>query len=543
MPVFRTLSAFALLVSSAGVVHAQSIPPKQPAPPKLVIAISVDQFSGDLFNEYRAYYTAGLKRLSSGAVFPRGYQSHAATETCPGHATILTGVRPARAGIIANSWFDLRQSRADKGVYCAEDERQPGSTSSAYTVSPVHLRVPTLGGRMKAANPATRVVSVAVKDRAAVMMGGANTDQIWWWGGKSFVSYADRTPPPAVSAVNASVARLIAQDRAAMPLPAHCASRDIPLTLPGGRTIGTGRYARKADDATAFRVSPEGDAATLVLAAALIDEMKLGQQTQSDILSIGLSATDYIGHTYGTEGSEMCIQIAALDRELGAFFDRLDGIGIDYAVVLTADHGGHDAPERLRLNGIPDASRIGPELTPKGVDAAMSKATGLPGPLLYADGAGGDFYLPRALSAKDRAKVGKAALAMWRAHPQVAAVFTHAELLSAPNPSGPPDTWSLRDMARASFDPARSGDFVVLLGPRITPIASASGSGIATHGSPWDYDRRVPILFWRKGMAGFEQPNAVETVDIMPTLAALLALPLAPGDVDGRDLDLHRGGN
>ena len=42
-------------------------------------------------------------------------------------------------------------------------------------------------------------------------------------------------------------------------------------------------------------------------------------------------------------------------------------------------------------------------------------------------------------------------------------------------------------------------------------------------------------------MAGFEQPLSVETVDIMPTLAGLIGLPLAPGSVDGRCLDILAG--
>ncbi|HET9510729.1 MAG TPA: alkaline phosphatase family protein, partial [Sphingomonas sp.] len=75
--------------------------------PKLVVVISVDQFSGDVFNEYRRYFTGGFARLQDGVVFPAGYQSHAATETCPGHSTITTGVRPGRTGIIANDWTDL----------------------------------------------------------------------------------------------------------------------------------------------------------------------------------------------------------------------------------------------------------------------------------------------------------------------------------------------------------------------------------------------------------------------------------------------------
>lgn len=77
------LGATALVSTSA---FAEDTAPKAPEP-KLIVAISVDQFSTDLFNEYREDFTGGLKRLAGGIAFPNGYQSHAATETCPGHST------------------------------------------------------------------------------------------------------------------------------------------------------------------------------------------------------------------------------------------------------------------------------------------------------------------------------------------------------------------------------------------------------------------------------------------------------------------------
>ena len=205
-----SLAALAAALVSAP-VRAQEAPPAAAAP-RLIVAISVDQFSADLLAEYRDHATGGFARLLKGAVFPHAFQSHAATETCPGHSTILTGFRPEHTGIIANDWIDQRVARADKTVYCAEDETVPGSTSQDYTVSDRHLRVPTLGERMKAADPATRVVSVAGKDRAAVMMGGHKVDELWWWDGKAaFVSYAGRAPPPVVERANAATAALIAR--------------------------------------------------------------------------------------------------------------------------------------------------------------------------------------------------------------------------------------------------------------------------------------------------------------------------------------------
>jgi predicted AlkP superfamily pyrophosphatase or phosphodiesterase len=108
-------------------------------------------------------------------------------------------------------------------------------------------------------------------------------------------------------------------------------------------------------------------------------------------------------------------------------------------------------------------------------------------------------------------------------------------------PAGSPETWSLIQRARASFYAPRSGDFVVLLHRGIMALPTPGPGYVATHGSPWDYDRRVPILFWRKGMAGFEQPSPVETVDIAPTLSAWINLPAPQGAYDGRCLDLDSG--
>lgn len=533
------VAAFAQQAAPSPAPAAQ---PQGPAPaPKLIVAISVDQFSGDLFNEYRQHYLAGMKRMTQGAVFPRGYQSHAATETCPGHSTILTGSRPSRTGIIANNWIDFKAPREDKIVYCAEDESQPGTSSEDYVASPLHLKVPTMGGRMKLANPAARVVSVSGKDRAAIMMGGPTADQLWWWGGKGFVTLKGRPENPLVTQVNAGIMKLVNEDRPAMDLPENCAAKDFAVDVGGGKSVGTGRFARAAGDAKAFRASPEIDAATLVLAAAMIETMQLGKQAQADIISIGLSANDYIGHSYGTEGTEMCIQQMSLDRELGAFFDRLDADGIDYEVVLTADHGGHDLPERHRENAMPMETRIDPALSLKAMNAALAAKTGLPGTLLYGDGAVGDIYLAPTLTAAQRKTVSDAALAIWRTHPQIQTVFTAAEIAATPSPSGPPESWSLIQEARASYYAGRSGDFLVLLKPRITPITDPVHGYVATHGSPWDLDRRVPILFWRKGMAGFEQPLGVETADILPTLAATIGLPVPKGEIDGRCLDLVAG--
>jgi predicted AlkP superfamily pyrophosphatase or phosphodiesterase len=526
---------------AAMLAFAAAAPALAAPPPKLIVAISVDQFSADLFAEYRSRFTGGLKRLAGGVVFPSGYQSHNATETCPGHSTILTGARPSRTGIIANNWFELGIARPDKRVYCAEDWNAPGTDSEKYRVTTATLKVPTLGDRMKAANPASRVVAVAGKDRAAVMMGGHATDQIWYWGGKAFVTLPDRTgpAPAAVAPINARVAALVAKGSKAA-LPAQC--RAYSMAVPAG-SIEVGILAdRAAEDFRGFRSAGEFDAATADLAIGLLREMKLGQGAAPDLLALGLSATDYVGHSFGTEGAEMCAQMAALDATVDRLLAALDATRVPYQIVLTADHGGQDLPERNVRRAMPDAARAAPLLRPQDFGKALAAETGFKGEtLIHGDGPFGDFYLSRDVSDADRPRILAAARAKLLAQPQVAAVFTADELRRMSSPTGLPDEWTLADRARASFDAERSGDLIVMLRAQIAPIVTPGKGYVATHGSPWNYDRRVPILFWRPGGPGFEQPNPVETVDILPTLAALIALPVPKDQIDGRCLDLDPG--
>ncbi len=543
-----TLAAL-LSITATGAVLAQSsgAPPAKvtastPAP-KLVVVIAVDQFSADLFAEYRSHFTGGLARLASGVVFPAGYQSHAATETCPGHSTILTGNHPAHTGIIANNYFDLSVSRDDKRVYCAEDETVAGTTSGSgkYAPSVNHLLVPTLGDLMKAANPKAQVVSVAGKDRAAIMMGGHKADELMWLVPTGLTGYRGTTLSPTAQQAGTAIAAAIAQPRPAATLPADCASHDIAIPLDKGGSVGTGRFQRDGGDFRRFMASPEADGAVLAAGAALRAARKLGEGDTTDLLILGLSATDYVGHSTGTEGSEMCMQMLALDRELGDFFARLDATGIDYVVALTADHGGHDLPERNRQNAWPAAERVDKALDPDAMGKAVAEKLGLPQPLLYSDGPFGDMYLSKALTPPQRKAAMTELLARYRAHPQVEAVVTGEELAKYPISKRSADVWTLMDKLRASYNVQRSGDFLVVLKPRVTPIPESGMGYVATHGSVWDYDRRVPILFWRKGLTGFEQPNAVMTVDILPTLASVIGVPLDAGKIDGRCLDLLSG--
>jgi predicted AlkP superfamily pyrophosphatase or phosphodiesterase len=530
-------AAFATgLLSAAACAQPAAPTPLKSGAPTLVVAISVDQLSADLFDEYRRHFTGGLARLAKGTAFRNGYQAHAATETCPGHSTILTGSHPANTGIIANTWVNQALTRSDRTVYCAEDERVPGSSTTSYTVSPLHLRVPTLGDLLKQQSPQSLNVAVAGKDRAAVMMGGHNVDQRWYWDGKTFATDLKSAAVPAtVTKAKAAIAAAIATARPPLDVPPLCQAKSAPIAVAPELTVGNGRFARAAGDVRGFRASPELDGAVLAIAAGLIQELKLGRDAAPDVLSVGLSATDYVGHGLGPGGGEMCLQLLSLDRNLGDFFRVLDAEGIDYAVVLTADHGGLDIPERLRAKGIAQATSADPALGTAEVGKVIGAKLGLSGPVLLGDLAN-DIWIDRALKPGDRRRAELEAIEIFEAHPQVEAVFTKRQIERVPIPATTPDKWSIPQRLRASFDRERSGDLYVVLKKYVSPIVKPGPGYVSTHGSVWDYDRRVPILLWRKGMRPADRQDHVSTVNILPTIAAEIGLAL-PAKLDGRCLN------
>jgi predicted AlkP superfamily pyrophosphatase or phosphodiesterase len=527
---------------------AAAAPAAAPPPaPKLIVAISVDQFSADLFARYRPGFTGGLARLARGIAFT-GYQSHAATETCPGHSTILTGRHPAATGIVANNWFDPRTGSA---TYCVAVR----GTADPDARGPQNLKVPTFGEWLKRAQPGARVVSVSGKDRAAIMLAGHGPDAVYWWNdgvGFTTSAYAGPATPAVLAPAKAFDAALFARWRAAPPalwpadVPAACRAMEKPETfgaLPlSGRVPpdasagveGGPDFLARTDFQDQLRVSPLFDPLTVDFATRLIDADRLGRGPAVDLLALSLSTTDYIGHRYGNGGAEMCVQMAALDRALGTLLAKLDGLGVPYLVVLTADHGGSDGAERAREHGVA-ARRLDPAAFVGALNASLRHRLGL-----FFDPIVGDD--PQQLSINVgpdealRDRVRDAAVAWLKARPEVEAVFTAAETVAAvPPPGKPAPALTIVERFHESYDPERSGDIQVALKP-LTSVGMprASGDYVAGHGSPWDYDRRVPILFWWPGVEPAARPEPIETVDIAPTLAGLAGVP-APA-VDGRCL-------
>ncbi|NWJ41385.1 MAG: alkaline phosphatase family protein [Geothrix sp.] len=518
------------------------------ARPRLVVVISVDQFSAELMQTYGPELSGGLARLRrEGVFFTEAYHDHGFTETGPGHSVLLSGRFPAHTGIVENRWIDRATGKL---VYCVEDATAKALHAPAQaSASNARFLGDGLGDWLQAQVPGSRVFAVSGKDRAAILLAGRRPTAAYWFTGPagftSSTAYGDHLPDWLLRYDHSLSERLATDSWLWSKDPGTPEGRTAQWTF-GGTVVRNGALPRLVQGAgmpldkgfeTRFRRSPFLDTVTLEAAEALLNGEKLGHGPSTDLLAISFSATDYIGHTYGSLGTEMRDQMHRLDRVLGRLLDRIQKQHPGAWVVLCADHGGVDAPEALADQGFP-ARRLLIEPFMAAFQADLRAAFKVDRDLLLHTPEPNDIYLDDAVvkaANLDRGDILRWAQAWLKARPEVADAFTAEELKATdPAATGSPRDSSLRVLLRRSFHPERSGDLLMAVKPFVV-IGTPPADYLTNHGTPNAYDRRVPMIFWGPWKGG-ERREPVRTVDLAPTLARELGLK--PGAVDGKALDL-----
>jgi len=514
-------------------------------PPRLVVVIAVDQMRADYVDLFAEHYVGGLRRLrDEGAVFTEGHQDHALTWTAPGHATIATGVFPSRHGIVANDFWD-RVAQQPVGAVADPATALVGVVGRTGS-SPSRLLRQGLGDWLKAQSPGSKVASVSLKDRAAIPLAGKSPDVVYWYDlqtGRFVTSdYYLSALPDWVTAFNAAgfVDRYHgSQWTKLLPAPVYddspwpeLAGRDPSQYSLFPHALGTPGQLPGRQYYANFRSSPYADLVTLEFAMGLVEHEQLGRDDAPDLLFIGLSAADYIGHRFGPYSHEIHDQFLRLDDYLGDFLAYLDEyVGADrYVVAVSADHGALPIPERLADLGI-DAARIHPNellrfIAPV-LEAAQARGDLSTKPVLEYRSGPVFRFSGAAPSAADLDALQRAVAARLLEHPQVAAAYTYNDQLR-----GDVDDEAWADSFGRSFHPDRAPDVTVKLREYQLLREVATGTD---HGSPYRYDTHVPIIFFGAGVAAGRHTDRVRTADIAPTLASILGIAV-PDDLHGHDL-------
>ena len=536
---------FAFSVAAAALV-ASGQPAISQAKPDLVVLLAVD-FSAGLFERSRSRYKAGLKRLADESiVYSSAYQAHGLTETCAGHSTMLTGKHPNRTGIVGNEWYDASTGRQ---VYCVSaPEFTSAHNPAARKVGPTNLDATTLGDWMKQQQPASRVVAVSGKDRSSITMAGHRADGVFWFEDNfGFTTYTAAGEDGAQKL--APLAQLNARIKSAWASPpdwtyADESCRKFEADYRFGQVTWRSQLPPAppaADGKPADKVRPVHiiDPFTLEAARTLVDHYQLGRRGVTDLLAVGFSATDFVGHGYGTQGPEMCDHVHRLDALIGEFLTFLERLDRRVLVVMTADHGGGDFVERLAQQGYADAKRISGRALLANLNAELKQKFSLPADPLTAPDATQLYAVDGkglALGEPLRTQVIDAAVAIINGRPEIAAAFSLKELLAHKVTSGVSE-YSLRDRYAQSVKAGRSGDIIVAFkaGTSVTPAVPTRS--LMSHTGPHQYDMAVPITFWWPGMKAQTRILPVDTTMIAPTLANIIGIK-APDDLDGTCFDL-----
>lgn len=541
----RTAAAVALLLGlvtqgPAAQQVAAGAPLVTPRP-KLIVFLAVDQMRGDYVDRYGQQWSAGLARLvGEGAWFRQADYPYFSTVTCAGHASMSTGTVPAVHGMIQNRWWDRGATHLTE---CTDDPTATlvsyGGPARGVGQSARPLLSTTISDELRLQLPvAPRVVSISLKARSAINLGGHRPDAVIWLDeatGEWVTSTAfGHGPAPFFAAYIAKhpVRNEMGRewDRA-MPKDKYLfdgsalgrqkvavANTDFPHVVKGA----SGQIDKSFTDA--WESSPFSDAYLAGLATAAIDGLQLGRGPGTDFLGISFSGLDKVGHDFGPDSHEVQDVLARLDAEIGRLLDKLDrevGAG-HYVVALTADHGVAPVPERMAAMGY-DAGRIATAELGRAIDQALAAALGPGSYRTRVNNA--DIYLNEGVyeQLQKTPEALAAVMKVIRDRPGVWRAYTKDELPAAAAAGD-----RLLRAAMLSYYPGRSGEIIML--PRAYWITSVDTS---THGTAHGYDTRVPVILFGAGIKPGQYLQPAMPLDIAPTLAMMagVTLPDARGRV------------
>lgn len=488
--------------------------------PKLLLAIAIDQFRYDYTTRFRDRYDGGLATmLDHGAVFIDAHQDHFPTVTATGHTTFLTGSTPATSGIIGNDWYDRVQG---KNITSVEDAQTKllGAGKNKEGSSPHNLIVSTLGDEIKISDRnTTKVIGISMKDRAAILPAGRMADAAYWidnqTGNVVSSTWYQSQLPDWVNRYNAARPALKYLGKSWYPVGKDPSNSKPFLTL---STSPDKSYFSE------WEKTPYANEMVEELAEQVMQNEQLGHHPGTDVLTISFSANDHLGHAVGPDAPEVEDMSVATDRILGKLLDAAvkQAGGLDnLLVVVTADHGVAPVPEINIARKMP-GGRIDKKEYLGSIQDALSKRFGEGKWLLGTQESG--FYLNYDLieqkNLQESVVEDEAAAAAMKL-PYVARTYTRTQLLRHEAAQSQIDEY----VARA-FYPERGPDVIVIMKPYY--LGGTEGTG---HGSPYDYDSHVPLIFYGSSVRQGVYGDRVGISDVAPTLAAILEVETPSGNV------------
>ncbi|MDG1039794.1 MAG: alkaline phosphatase family protein [Polaribacter sp.] len=511
-----------------------------PKKPKLVIGIVIDQMRYDYLARFADKYGEdGFKRIiKNGFSLENAHFNYIPTYTAVGHASVYTGTTPENHGIIGNNWYD---KYAKEYIYCVDDSnyKTVGVTSKGGEKSPFRMQTTTITDQLRLAqNMQGKTISIAIKDRSAVLPGGHTANGAYWLEGKKegkwiTSSYYMNALPTWVNNFNSS-------GKAA-----------AYLSKPWNTLYDINTYTESMADNNAFERSfrgkeaptfpydiptlkekngnfemlkgiPAGNSFTTDFVKAAIKGENLGKSDFTDFLAVSYSTPDYIGHQFGVASKEVQDNYLRLDKDLASLFKFLDTeIGKDnYTLFLTADHAVVQVPAYLQSEKIP-AHYINSSTLKKYVNNITLEH--FKSDNLVENISNFQIFL-------NKEEIKKLKLDVNTVAQKIADEVIHFDKIYKAVTARTMQTTHFTDgilqKLQKGYNQKFSGD--VLLIPLPSTLSSSSRTG-TSHGSGYSYDTHVPIIFYGNGIKKGASKKAHTVTDIAPTIANLLQIEFPNG--------------
>lgn len=512
--------------------------------PKLVVGIVVDQMRQEYLYRFESKFSeGGFKRLiNDGFMLRNAHYNYAPTVTGPGHASVYTGTTPAMHGIIGNEWYD---KDLKKWVNCVNDPNQKvvGSAGGNGTVSPWRMLTSTVTDELKLfTQRKSKVIGVSVKDRGAVLPAGHMGDAAYWYDSKSgtFVTstYYMSALPEWLNKFNGL--KLADQYLSKVwntfyPIGQYTASG--PDETPYENKLGGKEKATFPYDLKALRKkngeydllvnTPFGNDFLTDMAKATIDGEKLGTNTVPDFLAVSYSTPDMIGHAVGPNAVEIEDTYIRLDRNIEDLLKTLDakvGAG-NYTVFLSADHAVADVAQYLKDNKMPAGY-----FNYSNVEANLKEYLKryFPDKEVVEEISGDQVYFNQSAFQSEPSSAGvqmiiatELAMKFLMAQEGVANVYSESLIRQGDYAEG-----GVKGSIIRGYHAKRSGDIVIVLESGWYSATRVQGT---THGSAYNYDTHVPIIFYGAKVPKGSSVKYHTVTDIAPTISALLEIKFPSG--------------
>ena len=541
--------------------------PLRAEPPKLIIAILVDQLRYDYLERFHDQFTdGGFKLLTEkGAFMTFAHYNYAPTTTGPGHASVFSGTPPSVHGIIANDWFD---KRTRKMVNCVSDPTVTGvgTFGTGGKVSPRNFIGSNFADQLRI-RYRTKVVGISMKDRGAILPAGKKPSGAYWFEPHSgnFVtsSYYEAALPAWVTAFNGrkipagyldqtwdrlldakeyehednqpgeagmlgektptfphKIVRMKPKPASEKPAPAAPVPTTAAPETPAEGAVTTIKpdvVDEPNEPYDSILATPFSNQLLTEFAEATIEGEHLGEGAGPDLLTISYSAIDACGHRCGPDSQEVQDLTLRLDRQLADLFRYVDKkVGLaNVVIMLTADHGVMPTPEFATRQGL-DGQRADAVALLGDLSAKLSERFSTANVLLARRIFDGNLYFNH--EALRQAGIAPADVAAfireWALSTgKYMACYSRDQLLEG-RVFGP-----LAQRVANGYNGERSGDVVLVHRPFTIDWGAKTGT---THGSPFSYDTHVPVVFYGSLFKPGRYADDFAITDAVPTLCAAL---------------------